>query len=100
MKLSFNFSTIYSKAKQNTSILLLIILAILILMEAWTLKGSWTVLSDSTDSTLIIPAKLIRINFNTYDAIVKRVDNASNYAPQPFIYRNPFGIEEKDTPGL
>jgi len=94
MKLSLNFSGIYSKAKQNPSIMLLIVLAILVLLEAWTIKGSWGVLSDSKNTTLIVPAKLIRVNFNVYNTIVKRVDNASTYAPDPFVSRNPFGIKE------
>jgi hypothetical protein len=97
MKLSFNFSDIFSKAKQNVSVVLLAVLVVLLLMEAWTMKGSWGVLAASKDATLIIPPKLVRINFTTYDAILKRLDNASAYDPKPFVDRNPFGVHEKET---
>ena len=95
MKLSLNLSGIYRGAKQNTSMVLLIVLVILLLLEAWTVKGSWGVLSDSKNTTLIVPAKLIRVNFNAYEAIVDRIETASNYAPDPFVSRNPFGAREK-----
>lgn len=96
MKLPVNFSTIYSKAKQNVSIVLMAVLVILLLLEAWTVKGSWGVLSASRNTTLIIPPKLARVNFNIYDAIVKRVDGAAIYVPKPFVSHNPFGINEKE----
>jgi hypothetical protein len=95
MKLTLSFSTLYSRAKQNISIVLLAVLVALLLLEAWSIKASFGVLSDSKNSTLIVPAKLVRVNFNAYDAIVKRVDSASAYSPQPFISKNPFGVNEK-----
>lgn len=95
IKISINFKTIYSKAKQNVSIVLMVVLVILVLMEVWTVKDSLGVLSDANNIVLTAPAKLVRINFTVYDAIVKRVENATSYAPQPFISKSPFGINEK-----
>jgi hypothetical protein len=95
MKSSFSLSSIFSFAKQNVSIVLVAVLLILFVMEGWSLKQSWDVLSDSQNTNLVLPAKLVRVNFNTYDAIVRRVDNAAGYSPQLLIYRNPFGVNEK-----
>lgn len=97
MKIPINISSIYGKAKQNVSVVLLAALIILLLMEAWTIKGSWAVLAASKDATLIVPPRLVRINFTVYDSIVKRVENSAAYDPKPFIYRNPFGYTDKTT---
>lgn len=98
MKLNLNFSFVdlYSKAKQNISLVLLVVLGLLILMELWTVKGAWGVLATSQDSTLIVPPKLVRVNFNNYESIVKRIELSAVYEPQPFIQRNPFAVHEKD----
>lgn len=96
MKLPFNISSITNKAKQNVSVVLMAVLVLLFLMEIWTVKGSWGVLSASKDNTLIVPPKLVRVNFSLYDTIVKKVENASAYDPKPFVNRNSFGINEKE----
>lgn len=93
--LKFNFSGIYSRAKQNISVVLVLVLILLLLLEVWTIKGSWGVLVASKDNTLIIPPKLIRVNFSTYNSILSRIENAAAYDPEPFIQRNPFGLHEK-----
>ncbi len=100
MKLNFNFSfaDIYTKAKQNISVVLLVVLVVLLLAEIWTIKGSWGVLSDSKDNTLIVPPKLVRVNFNSYESIVKRIEQSAVYEPEPLVQRNPFAVHEKEVP--
>ncbi len=95
LNIKFSFAGVYSKAKQNISIVLVLVLAMLLLLEIWTVKGSWGVLVASKDNTLIIPPKLIRVNFSAYNSILSRMENAAAYDPEPLIQRNPFGVHEK-----
>lgn len=95
MKISLDYKAWYHKATQNVGAVLLAVLVLLLLMEAWTIKNAWGVLSDSSQSTLVVPVKLIRINFTSYNFIAKRVQDAAVYAPQPFVSKNPFGTNEK-----
>jgi hypothetical protein len=95
MKISLDYKAWYRKAGQNIGAVLLGVLVLLLLMEAWTVKSAWGVLSDSSQSTLLVPVKLIRINFTSYNFIAKRVQDAATYAPQPFVSKNPFGTNEK-----
>lgn len=98
MKLSLNFSSVYTKAKQNISIVLIGALAVLVVLEVLALRGSWGLLRASQNSILLVPPKLTRVNFTAYESIVKRFENVSVYVPEPFTQRIPFGPKPPETP--
>jgi hypothetical protein len=96
MKLDFNLKTIATRLKSNISLTLLLALVLLVLVEARTVKQALQPIAKSKEEPPILQARLSRVNFKTYDELVRNRDEAKTYVPSPLPYKSPFGLKPAD----
>jgi hypothetical protein len=94
MNKSINLSAIIGYFKRSKLLVFWIALIVLILGEAVVLKGSIGILAHA-EPPLSVPTantQVVRINFDQYNGVIKKLDQAKEYKPSDPALRSPFGI--------
>lgn len=95
MNLSFDLKGIVSKARANIGLTLWAALIVLILLEGWVVQRSVSILLSANQVEPNAKTQTVRVNFNLYDTIVKRLEDNSSFIPTGVTARNPFGTIEQ-----
>src|SRR5438128_2694377 len=74
-------------------------LVVVVLLELWVVKGSFDIILSTKNTPAASPSRQVRINFSVYDQILKRLQSADSYQPQPVTTPNPFGSPPKSVTG-
>src|SRR5437868_6822334 len=100
-KIKFQILSLLGKLRGSISIFFSAALVLLIIFEILVLKRAiTTVLNIARANPTVQASQLVRINFNAYDKIVKRIQDAPSYVPDQSLYSDPFGsaVTGKDKP--
>ncbi len=92
IKFSFDFKNISQAIIKRFSLVLWLVLGLVILAEAWVIKGSVDKIFAANDDSAFPNAQLVRVNFTLYDEIEKRMIENQTYLPPEPSTRDPFGI--------
>lgn len=97
MKLSFKFSlkTIPALAKKHIQALLWLFLIVIMAMEFFVIKSSLDLILAARATAPGAQAQIIRVNFEQYKLIEKRLDDNNQYSPNPIKYTSPFGQQQQ-----
>lgn len=95
MKINFDYKGIAQRLVKNPSMILLFALLILILAEAWTIKGAISLALHANDKPTILQTKLVRVNFKLYESLTSQSAQNDAYKPDPVTTKSPFGVIEK-----
>ena len=86
-------SNIFSRIKADIGLILLVLLIALLVFEGMILKTSvGLIYSDRYGDIGAKPSKSVRINFESYNGAVARIQGAASYLPTGPIRVNPFRI--------
>ncbi len=75
------------------ALVLWLVLALVLLGEAWVIKGSLDKILKANDNSQVGNAQVIRVNFSLYDVIEKRLIDNQTYLPPEPTTRDPFGVK-------
>ncbi|HMR55158.1 MAG TPA: hypothetical protein PKD34_01020 [Candidatus Doudnabacteria bacterium] len=92
IKLKFDLKGILPLVFRRFSLVLWIALGLVIAAEGFVIKRSFDKIMIANDSSLFANVQLIRVNFNTYDEIEKRLNENTNFLPPQPIAADPFGL--------
>lgn len=93
INLSFDLKSITRSLQKRFSLVLWLVLALLVLAEAWIMKGAvMDKILQANDRTQFAGAQLVKLNLNVHEVIVERLTENSRFAPTDSNTRNPFGI--------
>lgn len=94
MKLSLNLNSITSRFKRNKLLIFWVAIIVLLLAEIWVLKGSIGILFDTKPQVPVsgTSAQVVHINFDQYNSVIKKLDDANSYQPIEVPVSNPFSL--------
>ncbi|HAG27484.1 TPA: hypothetical protein DCG61_01730 [Patescibacteria group bacterium] len=98
LSLSFDIKGILPALFKKFSLVLWIALALLIVAEGLIIKRSFDKIMTANDSSLYANVQLVRVNFNTYDQIEKRLNENTNFLPSTPVSPDPFGLPPSNSP--
>ena len=91
--INISFKDLISLAKQKTHLLFWVALLIVLLMELWVLQRAVSVaLNARNNPAPEVFGQTVRVNFSTFNDVLKEVEGSSNYFPEPAVDGNPFGL--------
>lgn len=83
-----------SKSLQNLAWLFFAAFVILAIFEIFELNASLQIVLKATKEPPAPPSeKGVRINFDNYDQVVKRIDDSATFRPTGGVGQNPFGVK-------
>lgn len=89
---SINTKNLLGRLAKNFSWLFVVGLLVLLVMEAFEVKRSISVLLNATQEPFVIKNEHgIRIDFKAYDTAVERINSGKTFEPKVNITNNPFG---------
>ena len=81
----------FSKLGKNFSWLFYLIFVVLVVFEIIEIKQSVEiVLASRQEPEVVIKDKGVRINFESYNVVVKKIEGGQSYEPPQDYVRNPF----------
>ena len=83
---------ILSQLKGNVSLMLGIGLVLVIFLAILAVRHSLNIVLSANAVALNPQSQLSRINFELYDKISERFNDAANREPSPVTVRSPFGV--------
>lgn len=92
INLKFDFKNIGRVLIKRFSIVLWVVLGFVLLAESWVIKSSVDKILTASDDSQFSNAQLVRVNFDLYDSIEKRLIENQTYLPPEPSTRDPFGI--------
>lgn len=92
VNLKFDFKNIGQAIIKRFSIVLWVVLGFVILAESWVIKSSVDKILTASDDSQFSNTQLVRVNFDLYDSIEKRLIENQTYLPPEPSTRDPFGI--------
>ena len=93
MKLNahLDFKLLLGKLAKNAALGFLALLFLILAYEVLEIKTSvGVVLNAGREPALVSHEKGVRINFEAYNQVVKRIEGANSFRPQSFVTANPF----------
>lgn len=96
LKLSFDLKSIGQSLLKKFSLVLWVMLGLVILAEAWVIKGSVDKVLTATDQSQFANTQLVRVNFDAYDRIEKRLMDNENFLPPEPETADPFGLRPSE----
>ncbi len=95
MKLSLNFKSLPNLFRKYIHFFLWGALLFVIAMEFFVIKEAADMVQLARDPAPGVQSKIIRVDFNQYSLIEKRLNESAQYEPTPITYPNPFGLVQK-----
>lgn len=97
MKLNFsvNYKDVLAFLMKRINLVLWIFLGLVLLAEGFVIKDSISKVLLIADQSQIAGAQLVRVDFNLYDSIEKRLNENSQYLPSSLDSPDPFGLPSK-----
>lgn len=92
LDLKFNFAALPGLAKKYIQFVLWAFLIIVLAMEFFVIKNSVDLALLARTTAPGAQAQIVRVNFEQYKAIEKRLQDNTGFQPQPVKYTNPFGL--------
>jgi hypothetical protein len=92
IKLKFDLKQILPLVFRRFSLILWIALGLIVVAEGFVIKRSLDKIMIANDSSLYANVQLVRVNFNIYDKIEKRLNDNINFVPPQPIATDPFGL--------
>ncbi len=93
LKFSINPKHFLVQLTKNLSLLFFVVFIILLIFEAIQIKKSVDIiLNFNEEAAPMVAVKGVRINFDNYNQVVKRIQDAENFRPTGGIRRNPFNL--------
>src|SRR5688572_25770959 len=92
MKLSFNPKTIPSLFRKYIHFFLWGFLAFVILMEFFVIKEAVDMVLLASNPAPGVQSRIIKVDFEQYKLIEKRLEDSAQYEPGAITYPNPFGV--------
>lgn len=93
MKLSvhFSFKALPGLTKKYIQFVLWAFLLFVMLMEFFIVKAAIDMVLIARAPAPGAQAQIVRVDFDQYSSIEKRLEDDANFAPQPIKYTSPFG---------
>lgn len=88
---SFDIKAITAFLLKKLPLVLWILLGLVIAAEAFVIKGSVDKILNATDQSEFAGAQLVRLNFDGYERIEKRLNENLQYLPPEPDTADPFG---------
>ncbi len=95
LELKFDYKKTLSYVLKRFSLVLWVFLGLVLLAEALTIKASVNQILEANAEQAISNAKLLRVNFETYNAIEKRLTDNAAFVPSESSGIDPFGVPAK-----
>ncbi len=92
MNISFYLKGIARNLVKRFSLVLWVALGLIILAEAWVIKGSLDKVLTAADETPLGNTQLVRVNFESYERIEKKLNFNQQYLPPEPETADPFGL--------
>ncbi len=92
LSLKFDFKKSLSYILKRFSLVLWVFLGLVVIAEALTIKASVSQILQANAEQAINNAKLLRVNFETYNSIEKRLTTNSSFIPSESTGIDPFGV--------
>ncbi len=93
--LKFSLKSILPFILKRFSVVLWVFLGIIILAEAFTIKSSVDMITQANSEPLLNTAQLLRVNFESYEKIDKRLSHNLSFTPSEPKAGDPFGLPAK-----
>lgn len=90
-----NIKNIFKRFPLKVSWLLWAGLAIIILLDIFTLKRSAGIILNARKAAQPAIKRLVRVDFKTYDDILNKIQSVQNYHALAPTVASPFGLNEK-----
>lgn len=92
VNISFDLKSLTRNLLKRFSVVLWVILGLVILAEAWIIKGSVDKVMTASDNSQFAGAQLVRVNFEAYERIEKRLNLNQQFLPPEPQTADPFGL--------
>lgn len=92
VNISFDLKSLSQNLLKRFSLVLWVILGLVILAEAWVIKGSIDKVLTATDQSQFASAQLVRVNFDAYERIEKQLNFNQQFLPPEPETIDPFGL--------
>lgn len=92
INLKFDYKGIAGLVVKKLPLVLWLLLGLVILAEAWIIKGSVDQVLTALDQSQFAGAQLVRVNFESYDRIEKRLNENQQFLPPEPDTADPFGL--------
>lgn len=92
----FSLKDLAVRTVKNLRWLFIFIFFIILILDVIRVKNSvQVVLNIHTEPEPIVKEKGVRINFENYDKVIKRIQDGKNYQPKIEVIVNPFALNNK-----
>ena len=95
-KIDIDLKSIAAQARKNIPVVLWVFLLLVVLLEAWVIKGAIDMVLYARNSESLVQGQIVRVNFEQYDLIEKRLENNRVFTASEPTQGSPFGLKEAE----